>query len=121
RHAQLRQAVEFAEAWHGRADGRISVIMAPNMTISSSPELLRETRAAADRLGLRLRIHLGWGPARRRVVQRLHRVVAFRYPTPRAPVDSSAPTCSPRPATASRMPPARPPPRLAPPPRTVRS
>ena len=26
REAQLRQATEFAEDWHGRADGRISVI-----------------------------------------------------------------------------------------------
>jgi cytosine/adenosine deaminase-related metal-dependent hydrolase len=79
RHAQLRQAVEFAETWHGKADGRISVIMAPNMTISSSPELLRESRAAADRLGLRLSIHLGWGPAERVVTQRLHGASPFEY------------------------------------------
>jgi 5-methylthioadenosine/S-adenosylhomocysteine deaminase len=79
RHAQLRQAVEFAEAWHGKADGRISVIMAPNMTISSSPELLRESRAAADRLGLRLSIHLGWGPAEGVAIRRLHGVGAFQY------------------------------------------
>ena len=39
REAQLRQAVEFAQDWHGRADGRIQVMMTPNMTISSSPEL----------------------------------------------------------------------------------
>jgi len=79
RHAQLRQAVEFAEAWHGKADGRISVIMAPNYTISSSPELLRESRAVADRLGLRLSIHLGWGPAERIVTQRLHGLGPFEY------------------------------------------
>ena len=79
RQAQLRQAVAFAEAWHGKAEGRISVIMAPNMTISSSPELLRESRAAADRLGLRLSIHLGWGPAERVVTQRLHGVGPFEY------------------------------------------
>ena len=41
RQAQLRQAVEFAEAWHGKADGRISAILAPNMTISSSPSCSR--------------------------------------------------------------------------------
>ena len=37
REAQLGQAVEFAQDWHGRADGRIQVMMTPNMTISSSP------------------------------------------------------------------------------------
>jgi 5-methylthioadenosine/S-adenosylhomocysteine deaminase len=79
RQTQLRQAVEFAEAWHGKAEGRISVIMAPNMTISSSPELLRESRAAADRLGLRLSIHLGWGPAEGVAIRRLHGVGAFEY------------------------------------------
>src|SRR5215470_3197587 len=79
RHAQLRQAVQFAEAWHGKADGRISAIMAPNMTISSSPELLRESRAAADRLGLRLSIHLGWGPSEGVATRRLHGVGPFEY------------------------------------------
>jgi cytosine/adenosine deaminase-related metal-dependent hydrolase len=71
--------VAFAEAWHGKADGRISVVMAPNMTISSSPELLRESRAAADRLGLRLSIHLGWGPSESAATRRLHGMSSFEY------------------------------------------
>jgi 5-methylthioadenosine/S-adenosylhomocysteine deaminase len=79
RQAQLRQAVEFAEAWHGKADGRISAIMAPNMTISSSPELLQASRAAAERLGLRLSIHLGWGPGEVAATRRLHGVSPFEY------------------------------------------
>ncbi|HEY2028888.1 MAG TPA: amidohydrolase family protein [Myxococcales bacterium] len=79
RQAQLRRAVEFAEEWHGKADGRISAIMAPNMTISSSPELLRESRAAADRLGLRLSMHLGWGRGEVDATRRLHGVTPFEY------------------------------------------
>jgi cytosine/adenosine deaminase-related metal-dependent hydrolase len=79
REAQVRQAVEFAEAWHGKGDGRIGVIMAPNMTISSSPELLRASRATADRLGLRLSIHLGWGPGEVAATRRLHGVSPFEY------------------------------------------
>jgi cytosine/adenosine deaminase-related metal-dependent hydrolase len=79
RTAQLRQAVELAEAWHGKADGRITALMAPNMTISSSPELLRASRAAADRLGLRLSIHLGWGPGEVAATRRLHGTSPFAY------------------------------------------
>ena len=79
REAQLRQAVEFAETWHGRADGRITALMTPNMTISSSPELLRASRAAADRLGLGLSIHLGWGAAEGAATRQLHGVGPFEF------------------------------------------
>jgi len=79
RETQLRQATEFAEAWHGRADGRITVLMTPNMTISSSPELLRASRAEADRRGLRLSIHLGWGESEVAATRRLHGVSPFEY------------------------------------------
>jgi len=79
RETQLGQAVDFAEAWHGKADGRIRALMTPNMTISSSPELLRASRAAADRLGLGLSIHLGWGPAEVAATRRLHGVSPFEY------------------------------------------
>jgi 5-methylthioadenosine/S-adenosylhomocysteine deaminase len=79
RDAQLRQATGFAEAWHGQADGRITALMTPNMTISSSPELLRASRAAADRLGLRLSIHLGWGEGEVAATRRLHGVSPFEY------------------------------------------
>jgi Amidohydrolase family len=79
REAQLRQAIGFAEAWHERAGDRITALMAPNMTISSSPELLRASRAAADRLGLRLSIHLGWGPGEVAATRRLTSQSPFGY------------------------------------------
>ena len=79
REAQLRQAVEFAQDWHGRAGGRIQVMMTPNMTISSSPELLRASREAADRMGLRTSIHLGWGEYEVEVMQRLRGQSSFEY------------------------------------------
>ena len=79
RESQLRQAVEFAQSWHGRADGRIQVMMTPNMTISSSPELLRASREAADRMGLRTSIHLGWGEYEVEVMQRLRGRTSFEY------------------------------------------
>ena len=79
RGAQLGQAIEFAEEWHGRADGRIRAAMTPNMTISSSPELLRASREAADRLGLRTSIHLGWGEYEVEVIRRLHGKSPFEF------------------------------------------
>ena len=79
REAELRQAVEFAEEWHGRADGRIQAAMTPNMTISSSPEMLRASRAAADRMGLRTSIHLGWGEYEVEVIRRLHGKSPFEF------------------------------------------
>ena len=79
REAQLRQAVDFAERWHGKAGGRIQVMMTPNMTISSSPELLRASREAADRMGLRTSIHLGWGEYEAQVIRRLHDQRPFEY------------------------------------------
>lgn len=76
---QLTQAIEFAERWNGRANGRIRALMTPNMTITSSPELLRRSREAADRLGVRLSTHIGWGPAETEVIQRLHGMSPFEY------------------------------------------
>ena len=79
RASLVRQAVHLAEQWHGKADGRITVMMTPNMTISSSPGLLRAMREAADKLGLRLSIHLGWGAAEKDIIGRLHGMSPFEY------------------------------------------
>ena len=77
--AEVKHAVEFAETWHGRADGRITVVMAPNMTINVSPELLRASRREADRLGLRLTTHCGWGEEEYAIVGELHGLSPFEY------------------------------------------
>ena len=79
RESQLAQAVGFAEQWHGGADGRVSAWMTANMTISSSPDLLKGLREAADRLGLRLSIHLGWGQAEVDMVQATYGMHPFDY------------------------------------------
>ena len=76
---QLIHAIEFAETWHGRANGRISALMTPNMTITSSAELLRKSREAADRLGIRLSTHIGWGPEETAVIERLHGMSPFQF------------------------------------------
>ena len=77
--AQLERARGLAERWHGRGDGRISVIMAPNMTISSSREQLRAMRAIADKMGLRLSIHLGWSRFEYDVARKIHGMGPFEF------------------------------------------
>jgi cytosine/adenosine deaminase-related metal-dependent hydrolase len=76
---QLHQAVEFAERWHGGAGGRITALMTPNMVLSSSPAQLRAVRRAAARLGLRLSIHLGWGPAEAAATRQLYGKPPVRF------------------------------------------
>jgi len=63
RDAQLEQSVTFAEHVDGRAGGRLRAVMAANTASTSSPELLRGLRDAADRLGAPLSMHMGIGEA----------------------------------------------------------
>jgi 5-methylthioadenosine/S-adenosylhomocysteine deaminase len=77
--AGLERARGFAERWHGRGNGRITAILAPNMTISSSKEQLRAVRAIADRMGLRLTIHLGWSQFEHDAARRIHGVGPFEF------------------------------------------
>jgi 5-methylthioadenosine/S-adenosylhomocysteine deaminase len=76
---QMRRATGFAERWHGKADGRITAILAPNMTISSSREQFHQVRAAADRLGLRLTVHLGWSEFEVEAAKRVHGTGPFEF------------------------------------------
>ena len=77
RRRQVDAAVEFARTWHGAAGGRISALITANGLSTSSPELLRSLRAAADRLGLRLSIHLASGEMH--LVQRIHGQESFAF------------------------------------------
>ena len=75
----LAEATSFAEKWHGKANRRIQAMMTPNMSISSSPELLQGCRVVADRLGIRLSTHAGWGEMEGEIIRRLHGVSPFEY------------------------------------------
>lgn len=59
---RLRAAVDFAQAWHGKADGRITARIATHATDTCGPELHRAARAEADRLGLGMQIHTAQAP-----------------------------------------------------------
>ena len=50
----LAQSVEFAEAWHGRAGGRIATSIAPHAPYTCNDDCLRGAADAACRLGVRV-------------------------------------------------------------------
>ena len=77
RKGQIDAAVGFAEDWDGAAGGRITTMITANGLSTSSPQLLRSLRRAADRLGLRLSIHLASGEMH--LVQGVHGMDSFEY------------------------------------------
>ena len=77
RRQQLDRAIGLARECHGAAEGRISGVITTNGFATSSPELLRALRSAADRHGLRLSVHLGTGEMH--MVQQIHGMEPFEY------------------------------------------
>ncbi|WP_425404442.1 amidohydrolase family protein [Hwanghaeella sp.] len=63
RAQQVEQSIGFAEQVHGRGNGRLTAVMAANTASTSSPELLRALRDAADRLNVPVSMHMGIGEA----------------------------------------------------------
>ncbi|GAB2832165.1 amidohydrolase [Lentzea nigeriaca] len=53
----LESSVAFAEGWHGRADGRVTVSLGPHAPYTVDDEDLRTLADHARRLGLRMHIH----------------------------------------------------------------
>jgi 5-methylthioadenosine/S-adenosylhomocysteine deaminase len=78
RQQQLAKAIGFAEKLIGRSD-RVTPIFMVNSPMTSSPELLKGLRSAADRLGIRLTLHLGLGARESEVTERLHGKSSFAY------------------------------------------
>jgi 5-methylthioadenosine/S-adenosylhomocysteine deaminase len=54
----LRAAVDLHHEWHGKADGRVTVGLAPHSAYLCSPAYLREILREAQRLGCGLHIHV---------------------------------------------------------------
>ena len=77
RRRQLDRAIGLARECHGAAGGRITGAITANGLSTSSPELLRALRAAADRHGLRLSIHLASGEMH--LVRRVHGQGSFEF------------------------------------------
>ncbi|MGG1313423.1 amidohydrolase [Cohnella laeviribosi] len=56
--AKLEEAIRFAKDWHGKADGRIRVMMAPHAPYTCPPDYIERIVAAAHDLGLPLHTHM---------------------------------------------------------------
>lgn len=58
---RLAAAVELAERYNGSYDGRVGALLGPTMTTTCTPSVLKETRRAADQLGIGITIHAAEG------------------------------------------------------------
>lgn len=56
--AKLNDAIGFARDWHGKADGRIQVMMSPHAPYTCPPDYIERIVAAAHDLGLPLHTHM---------------------------------------------------------------
>lgn len=69
----LRRAVDFAKRFNGACNGRLLAMLFPGHVDSCTPELLQETRKAANDLGVRVQIHATINLFEFQTVMRLHR------------------------------------------------
>jgi 5-methylthioadenosine/S-adenosylhomocysteine deaminase len=56
--AKLADAVRFAKAWHGKADGRITAAMAPHAAYTCPPAFIEKFVEAAHELDLPIHTHM---------------------------------------------------------------
>lgn len=55
---RIREAEELVRDYDGAFDGRIHIMMGPTQSMTCTPAMLKETRKAADRLGVGITIHV---------------------------------------------------------------
>ncbi len=68
----LKEGVEFAEKYHGAADGRISVRLGPHAVYTCSPSLLKKVREAASSLNVGIHVHLAESKEMGKLVKERH-------------------------------------------------
>ena len=54
----MRKSVDLIEAWHGKAEGRVTCMTSPSTPEYCSPELLQENRRVSDRYDIGMTVHL---------------------------------------------------------------
>ncbi|MEB3101305.1 amidohydrolase [Ferviditalea candida] len=56
--AKLKEAVDFAQNWHGQAEGRITAMMSPHSAYTCPPEFIERVVQAAHDLQLPIHTHM---------------------------------------------------------------
>jgi 5-methylthioadenosine/S-adenosylhomocysteine deaminase len=56
--ARLAENLDLARNWHGKAEGRITVMLGPHAPYTTTLDYMKEVMAAADEHGLGLHMHL---------------------------------------------------------------
>jgi 5-methylthioadenosine/S-adenosylhomocysteine deaminase len=70
--ARLRAGIDFAERWHGGADGRIRARLGTHASDTCAEGLHREARAEADRLGIGMHMHTAQAPREVAYIREAH-------------------------------------------------
>jgi 5-methylthioadenosine/S-adenosylhomocysteine deaminase len=79
REEGMQRINDLFTAWHGKNNGRISVFPAAALTETSSPELLRDVRAFADKHNLGYTIHLNQSIAEYEFMVKFHKLRPAAY------------------------------------------
>jgi cytosine/adenosine deaminase-related metal-dependent hydrolase len=79
REEGMQRINDLFTAWHGKSNGRISVFPAAALTETSSPELLRDVRAFADKHDLGYTIHLNQSVAEYEFMVKFHKLRPAAY------------------------------------------
>jgi cytosine/adenosine deaminase-related metal-dependent hydrolase len=77
--AGLQRAVAFAREHDGSQNGRVRCLLYPAQLDTCSPELLRETRRAADETGLRITLHTAMNLIEFHKIVRAHRLTPLEF------------------------------------------
>jgi len=79
REEGMQRINDLFSAWHGKNNGRISVFPAAALTETSSPALLRDVRAFADKHDLGYTIHLNQSVAEYEFMVKFHKLRPAAY------------------------------------------
>jgi 5-methylthioadenosine/S-adenosylhomocysteine deaminase len=69
----------FVREWDGRYDGRVKTFLAPGQIDTCDPDLLRETRKAADEIGCLIHVHAGQSVQEYRLIGKSHGLTTIEY------------------------------------------